>query len=49
LNSGVTPSSIAMSAPAQKNFSPAPRSTSTWTLSSMRARRIASSSWRCMS
>jgi hypothetical protein len=38
-----------MSAPAQKNFSPSPVSTSTCTASSMRARKIASSSSRIIS
>src|SRR5205814_6666460 len=45
LKRGVTLLSIAMFAPAEKNFSPWPRSTMTCTLSSKRALRIASSSW----
>jgi hypothetical protein len=49
LNRGVTVCSIWMLAPAQKNFSPAPRSTITWTESSMRASSTAASSWRIMS
>ncbi len=36
-------------APAQKNFSPAPVSTMTWTAGSMRASRIAASSSRIIS
>src|SRR5690349_20882645 len=44
LKRGVTVLSIPMLAPAEKNLSPRPRSTITWTLSSNRARRIASSS-----
>src|SRR3989440_2761315 len=45
LKRGVTLLSIAMLAPAEKNFSPWPRITMTCTLSSKRAFRIASSSW----
>jgi hypothetical protein len=44
----VTALSIEMSAPAQKNFSPAPASTITCTPSSKRARRMASSRSRIM-
>ena len=40
LNAGVTASSIEMSAPAQKNFSPWPAITITSTASSKRARRM---------
>src|SRR5436190_1042315 len=43
LKRGVTVLSIPMLAPAEKNLSPRPRSTITWTFSSNRARRIASS------
>src|SRR5437764_703419 len=49
LKRGVTVLSIPMFAPAEKNLSPWPRSTITWTLSSKRALRIASSSWCIMS
>jgi hypothetical protein len=45
---GVTSFSMVMLAPAEKNFSPLPRSTITWTLSSMRAVRMAWSSCRIM-
>jgi hypothetical protein len=49
LNVGVTLFSIAMSAPAQKNFSPAPESRITWQRSSNRASRTASSRSRIIS
>jgi len=49
LNVGFTVLSMLMFAPAQKNFSPAPRITSTWTLSSKRAWRMASSRSRIIS
>jgi hypothetical protein len=49
LKRGVTSESILMFAPAEKNFSPAPRRTMTHASSSMRALRMASSSWRIIS
>ena len=45
----VTFASMPILAPAEKNFSPFPVSTITWTSSSKRAFRIASSSWRIIS
>ena len=45
LNWGVTRLSISISAPAEKNFSPSPRSSMTKTSSSNRACRIAWSNW----
>ena len=44
LNDGVTSDSILILAPAEKNFSPAPRMTITCTSSSMRASRMRASS-----
>ena len=49
LKAGVTSLSIEMSAPAQKNFSPWPASTSTCTSTSKRARSTASSRSRIIS
>jgi len=49
LKTGFTVWSILMFAPAQKNLSPAPRSTITCTFSSKRAFKIASSSARIIS